>query len=1603
MLQLNSKLESIIKESPLYEPDKKIVFYRGDENPEFLIVGGVPNKEANEIGKPFIGESGDILNEWLFSKNITSFGVVNVCPLIPFPPNGEIRKPTEEELDYFNFLTDWVIEKVKPKFIITLGDGACYGVLGKKAKDAFLRPFKFQGIPTTSIYHPRFYSEKNELDRGIDDFSQAVEILRETAEQQPEIRMNFEAEVVEQEEPVEIKKKQRYFPLHMHTEYSIGDGANRTKELAKVLSEKGFLGAGVSDHGHLNGTFYFQKDLEELKLKSLLGVEMYIYDAEEFPKKEKKEKRGDEDKEVAEEEKKEKFHRHHITIYAKNQTGWKNLLELMWIASTEGFYYKPRILLKHLLERKEGLLILSGCMDGFLMHHVLKSEMGKATQYAQLFQMEFGEDYYVEMMPHHVIPGFKESQKIVYQIAKNLGIPVTVSLDCHYSCENDQKIHNAVLAINKRKKINDAKVGYTGNTYYLMEDHLLSAIMQKMGFQNDEVEEMFENSLAIADKCTFRIERFKSSDTMPYFKNSKETFQNLVMSEFEKRPFKSDPRYSNRLAMEMERMLSRGYDAYFLMVYDIIKTAKELGVMYGPGRGSVGGSLVAFLLGFHKADPIEHDLLFDRFISEDRKDLPDIDMDFQDSGRDKLIKKLIEKYGEDRVCGIIAFTKLHGKGTIRDIGRIYDVDRGSIERVAGLIVPKLAGEDRNELTLSDAFEGFEQGQQFKLRYPEAAEVCVGIEGRIRTNTRHAAGVIITRDPIRKYVPVYRVNGEIVTGWEKRALEEIGIVKLDVLGLKSLDIVSRCLAMTGEKIPEKWNDEKVFEQIFRNGNTSGVFQFESSGLSKYVGDLDCTDFKTLVDASALFRPGPLRSGLAATYQQRKIGIQDIGYLHPAVEEITKNTFGVIVYQEQVMQLFNKIGGFSWAVCEKLRKAISKSMGESIFAEMKQEFVAHATETLGMSQDLADDTFDKTTRFGCLTGDVVLYRASANQHKRKEILLKDAFEYQEAHNFKMRGLSVHSMSEDGFVRNNKIKRIWKTGRKEVFFIRTDFNKWIRASADHRFLVDGEWTMVKDMSVGNWIRTSNLVKPSKFYGEGFGSGSHNQPSPRFKKGVGFTNEEIFQKKKLVRKYLGKCQLCGSDKFIELHHIDESHLDNSDENTMLLCRKCHRIQSKNNPWVIGYPTQNERIAEIKAVGLRETYDVEMLDEPRNFIANGFVSHNSYGFNKAHSCTYSILSYTMAWIKTYHPEVFFSVLLDREGDPEQARVYVANAREMGVNVVPPDVNHSKAGYNVDVGAKTIFCGLKSVKGIGDAAVTKIIAGRPYQTLQDILKAVNKGVIKVLVQAGAMDEFIPSRKWAIENIDEICKLKAKLTEIPQKSPEYTPKELALMQNEVLDFYAEKHISTYFKDPFGKKPMYQKINDLTFAGYSNEVWIKGAVSSITFKQEGLEDREPLFVEGLLERKYAYMDVYDEGGGHIHVQVPPEMCTFYKRLLEKKKFPCILKGHTVPDIQKLYLDGIIDLEDPDKTNPIFEYVSGESTRKCRVIAQKLKTADRWGNYVGVLTSAAYRVKDGQAFVRMVFRDGKSFYTRDLQKGIVYVPGMVVKARVSGRGSLDGIEIF
>lgn len=859
--------------------------------------------------------------------------------------------------------------------------------------------------------------------------------------------------------------------------------------------------------------------------------------------------------------------------------------------------------------------------------------------------------------------------------------------------------------------------------------------------------------------------------------------------------------------------------------------------------------------------------------------------------------------------------------------------------VANNIVCKNSGGDaRASFGLLDTFLEFKEAQEFKNKYPEASDIAIKLEGMCRHKSSHAGGMILTEKENSFYAPINKIGGEICFEWEKQSCEDMHLIKYDILGLKTLTILKDAYESAGVSFPKTFDDPLVYENIFKPADFIGIFQFSGVGIQKYCSDLNISKFSELYDANTLFRPSCLHAGTSATYKNRKLGKEEAFPYHESLRKLTEKTQFLILYQEQVMMIMVNCAGLSFATAEMCRKVITKSKGKDAFNKMRQDFVIGAQKVSHMTKEEAEKLFDVVSTFGCLTGDTKIYRASSNQFKGKELTIKEAYEYQNNGNFKHRKLKILSMSADGYVRPNTIKRIVQTGRKKVFYIRTSSNKSIKASANHRFYVNDKWLKVNKIKVGDLIRVSDLKLSKNSRADGRGIGCH-KTSPKERKGEGKTNEERKRKEELIKIFKGRCQVCGLKKYIEIHHVDKDHGNNSKENTMLLCRRHHREYEDCSfaRFQKGYYTQWEKIEEIKYSSERETYDIEMEDAPRNFIANNFVSHNSYGFNKSHSLSYSMISYYCAWLKYYYPQHFYKALLKYESDDREIKNYIQDAKKHGVLIENPDINRSEMSYSI--WDNEIYAGFNAVNGCGLKVAEKILTGKPYASLADFKARckVSSKVLKGLIVVGAFREF---------NINK--KLELGLTE--NKQEDFADQELSSLIYECTSLIPDIKINESYN--FGNFK-FVNIEDLKNFP-EQQVFVRGIITDVLKKDKLLRagnNNHP----HKFEKRLLYLNLNDDTG-NVACQVNPETFEKYSDLIEGiKKHPVIIYGKASKDGNKVFADMI-------------ECVAGEKeTHELRHIFFRENLLDVNKSYIVSAHPAVS--KKGNPFYRFVLSSGVS----------------------------------
>lgn len=742
--------------------------------------------------------------------------------------------------------------------------------------------------------------------------------------------------------------------LHLHTYYSLLDGACPIKTLAQRVHELKMPAVAMTDHGNLFGAIEFYETMSRMGIKPIIGCEAYLLTA---------------GSRLIKETKGEGF-LSHVTLLVKNKEGYHNLCKLVSTSHLDGFYYKPRIDKEVLAEHKEGLIALSGCLKGEIPTHLLRGNFESAKKACEYYAGLFGEgNFYLELSDH----GLEEQGPVkegILRLAKEVGLGLVATNDVHYLHENQAMAHDALLCIQTGKTLAEEKRMKMANSNF----YLKSAEEMKDRFK--EVPEAISNTIAIAEKCnleldfnTYHFPKFQppeKKDLFTYLTDEateglkKRLKQIEIRSTHEKKEI-NEKAYWARLESELAMIRSTGFAGYFLIVADFIRFAKSQKIPVGPGRGSVAGSLVAYALDITDIDPIEHHLLFERFLNPERVSQPDMDIDFCMRRRQEVLDYVAKKFGH--VSQIITFGKMKARAVVRDVGRVMALPYGDVDRIAKLI-PNTIG-----ITLKEALEVEPQLKELSKndeQIKKLLEIAMMVEGFPRHASTHAAGVVISDQPLVNFLPLYKgQHDEIVTQFDMKGVEKIGLIKFDFLGLRTLTVIDDTIQLVEKRDGVKidlvtlpLDDKKTYDALSR-ADTAGVFQLESSGMTDLVARLKPNRFADLIALVALFRPGPLGSGMVDDFINRKHGKISIRYPLPQLKEILEDTYGVILYQEQVMQIASKLGNFSLGDADLLRRAMGKKIHEEM-GQQKEKFIAGAKKNK-IPDDKAEKIFALMAKF------------------------------------------------------------------------------------------------------------------------------------------------------------------------------------------------------------------------------------------------------------------------------------------------------------------------------------------------------------------------------------------------------------------------------------------------------------------------------------------------------------------------------------------------------------------------------------------------------------------------------------------------------------------
>ncbi|QJA10264.1 DNA polymerase III subunit alpha [Romboutsia sp. CE17] len=744
----------------------------------------------------------------------------------------------------------------------------------------------------------------------------------------------------------------KFVHLHVHTEYSLLDGFSRLKKLINRCKELNMDAIAITDHGCMFGAIDFYKEAKKAGIKPIIGCEVYT------AARSLNDKDPNYDKSQG-----------HLVLLAENMTGYSNLIKMVSKSYVEGFYYKPRVDMEELRQHSEGIIALSACLAGDVSQALMDRNYEKAKRLTLEYRDIFGKDNYFLEIQDHNLPEQKEVNAGIIKLSKELDIPLVATNDLHYVNKEDSKIHDILMCIQMGKTVNDpSRMRFGSDEFYLKS--------------REEMEEIFpyaidalDNTVKIAERCNvefdFNTIHLPNYD-VPEGYTTNSYLRELCFKGLKERYENPNEEVIERLNYELSVIEKMGYVEYFLITWDFINYAKENNIMVGPGRGSAAGSIVAYTLKITDIDPIKYSLLFERFLNPERVSMPDIDIDFCYERREEVIDYVKHKYGEDHVAQIITFGTMGAKAAIRDVGRVLDIPYNKVDKIAkeipfalGMTIDKALDTNPNLREL------YENDAETK----EIIDISKSIEGMLRHASTHAAGVVISKKPVDEYVPLYKHQDAITTQFTMTTLEELGLLKMDFLGLRTLTVIRDALDLIEKNYGKKidfskmdYDDPKVYE-LLSSGNTLGVFQLESAGMRSFMKQLKPDNFEDIVAGISLYRPGPMDS--IPTYIENKNNPDKVKYIHESLRPIMEVTYGCLVYQEQVMQVVRDLGGYSYGRSDLVRRAMGKKKMD-VMEEERQYFIYGKKDedgnveipgciSNGIPEDVANKIFDDMIDF------------------------------------------------------------------------------------------------------------------------------------------------------------------------------------------------------------------------------------------------------------------------------------------------------------------------------------------------------------------------------------------------------------------------------------------------------------------------------------------------------------------------------------------------------------------------------------------------------------------------------------------------------------------
>ncbi|MCI5181808.1 MAG: DNA polymerase III subunit alpha [Candidatus Electrothrix sp. AW1] len=1122
--------------------------------------------------------------------------------------------------------------------------------------------------------------------------------------------------------------------LHVHTQYSMLDGAIRLADLIDKTQAYGMNAVAVTDHGAMYGALEFYTKANKAGIKPLVGCEFYISETDHLIH----------DKSAG--------HNFHIVLLAMNETGYRNLMKLASIAQTKGFYYKPRIDRKLLFAHQEGLIALTACLHGEIPWTITHHGLDKAKVKALELQQVFGDRLYFEIQENG-IPEQRTVNDGLMELGNDLGVKLVATNDCHYLNQEESYAHEVLLCIQTSKTINDA------NRFKFSTDELYFKPPDVMAKQFSYCPEALANTLEVADRCNLKLE-FKENHfpifPVPEGESLETLFEKACRDGLEQRlehlrslqevSPELEQQYQERLEMEIGVIQEMGFSGYFLIVADFINWAKSQKIPVGPGRGSGAGSLAAFCMSITDIDPIPYGLLFERFLNVERVSMPDFDVDFCKERRDEVIDYVRQRYGgDDHVAQIVAYGSMKARAVLRDVGRVLEVPLPVVDKIAKLVPDEL------KITLKKAIKKEPRLRDAMQQDPAVQKlltVAQVLEGLSRHKSTHAAGVVVSPKAMVEYLPVcVGSKKEILTQFDMKYTEMTGLIKFDFLGLKTLTVIDRALRLIKQdigtwidlsKIP--MDDQRTYNLLCA-GNSLGVFQLESDGMRELLIKMAPEQFTDLIALVALYRPGPLDSGMVDQFVETKHGRRPPEYPLPQIKPVLEETYGVIVYQEQVMKISNILASYSLGDADILRRAMGKKIPE-VMEEERGKFMAGAKGN-NIPEEKAAYVFDLMAKFAgygfnkCVVGSTRILDAETGER----ITVEELYQNQ-------RSFTVHALGKDSKFRPRKVLDVIENGQKPVFELRTAQGHRITATANHPFRTLDGWTLLGDLKPGDRIAAPRRLPAP-------GGGCWAEQLSILPCGLNSTEDTIpadvcvWVDEKRRRADLTWCELESRSGVCMREFMGKGSSKKRGFRRSTLARLADFFASKRLAALAESDIFWDSVVSIEPRGQQQTFDLT-VEKDHNFVADGLIVHNS------HSAAYALVAYQTAYLKAHYPAQFLAALLSCDIDNTDKVVkYISECKQMSIPVLPPDINESYQDFTV-INDRVRF-GLGAVKNVGGSALELVIKEREkngaYTGLADFCgridsSKVNRKVLENLIKAGAFDFVQAKRSQLMEVLDQ---------------------------------------------------------------------------------------------------------------------------------------------------------------------------------------------------------------------------------------------------------------